>query len=366
MAENTPSSVVKQNFITALRQTPAGIAGFLTAAIPTPPPCSVPTDVDAAIIANGVCAAYVLDLFRPFAGVTPVELLLRIGQHNSVLESALLAGMEYLAETDAVKDFAVIEPAKNGVFLPGDVRLQAKVKTGTLQQVAVECGERVAAMEYDRENNVFWGYLRLEDLGPATLTFTGLFSDDTTVTVDVAITISETPEEEPADPEESDWWPVEMAKEAFDQVYTYVTKGGLLGLVAGKVAAEITESDMARAKTLMEQAATAAAKVKLAAKKAVTGLATSALDTALDAIAMLLGRSREMGDPVTVAVSLNEMLAALGTLKSATDSTYSIGYQMYMKLNPHPSSGYTSCPGVLKGAKAAMLEKYGEGTVIEW
>lgn len=202
---DTPGSAVKQSFITALRDTPAGIAGFLTAAIPEPPECSEPTGVDDAIVVNGLCAFYVLELFRAFAGVTPVELLLRIGQHNSVMESALLAGLQYLAESQAAPEFEIVEPTAGQVLLPGELRITARSKNETvIKSLAGTLGEKTFQMK--AVEGVWRQYVTVSD-GEQTLTLTATFAagDPLSQTVNFLVSAepveSEDPEEDPIEPE---------------------------------------------------------------------------------------------------------------------------------------------------------------------
>jgi len=364
---------IKDDFIAEiLADLPEGIRDYLDAEVPEPPEVSMPTDVDSAILVNGVCAWYVLELFRPLAGLKLVQIPMFLGQLNTVNGGMLLASLEYDETSQAEQNFKVIQPQEGGTYYPGNVRLQAQCQNGNLIQIAVEMGDQLTAMDYDEDNGVFWGYVRAEDLGPYTITFTGLFEDDSTQEITVTITISDTvdpenPENDPEDPDGGDWWAVEMAKKTFDKAYTWVTKGGVIGIIAGKVADEITESDNEQVKAMTEQATNAAQAVVGAAKKVVQTVAetmvNNAINKILDMIEQIGTRDLSRGDPVVVGMDFDELVASLGELKSSVDGMYSDAYQRYMKLNQHPSTGYTSCPEVLTGAKEAMNEKYGPGTV---
>lgn len=182
---------LKQQFIEAVRATPDGIVDFLTTAIPAPPSISTPADVDAAIIANGVAAKFVCDLFQPFAGLTPVELLLRIGQHNSVLESAMIAGLEYITETEEVNDLEILAPEDGATLKPGDVLLMAQAKNGTLIQCAVEIEGHAPISLEANDDGTFEGYITIEDEGEYTANFSGLFEKDKTATASCTFTIAE-------------------------------------------------------------------------------------------------------------------------------------------------------------------------------
>ena len=106
---------LKQAFIDALAETPAGIADFLTTPIPEFQDISFPQDKDGAIIANGQLAANVNTLLQAFSGLTLVELLLRIGQHNPVPQGILLALLEYVEGAQDTK-MTFIAPVPGGVY----------------------------------------------------------------------------------------------------------------------------------------------------------------------------------------------------------------------------------------------------------
>jgi hypothetical protein len=191
----------KDQLITALRATPAGIAEFLQTPLPEPPACSLPSDVDAAIIANGICAYFVLEMFRAFAGLTPVEVLLRIGQHNSVMETMTLAGLEYLADSSAEAYQVTIQaPTAGGTYWPGLLRIHAAGVNGTpsAMYAVIGAGEPMTLTDPDNDG-VFTGGQYCE-AGEHTLTVTGLFPGDTSVTATVTITVTADEAEEPAPP----------------------------------------------------------------------------------------------------------------------------------------------------------------------
>lgn len=94
---------------------PEGVLGLLEVAIPEAPSVTI-SDVDSAIIAQGILAKYLLDLFDTFRGLTPIELLLRIGQKNATLQSALLAGIEYNPKKSF--EFSILSPQKEGFYFP--------------------------------------------------------------------------------------------------------------------------------------------------------------------------------------------------------------------------------------------------------
>lgn len=104
----------KEDFLSALNESlPKGVSGFLDREIPDAPEVVVDS-VDSAIIASGILSKYLLDLFHAFGGLTPVELLLRIGQKNATLQAALLAGLEYFKKDN--HEFSIISPTETGIY----------------------------------------------------------------------------------------------------------------------------------------------------------------------------------------------------------------------------------------------------------
>jgi uncharacterized membrane protein YgcG len=212
---------LKQTFITAVRTTPAGIAGFLTTPIPEPPTISQPADVDAAIIVNGVCAWFILELFRPFAGLTPVELLLRIGQHNSVLESAMLAGLEYLEDTQAAQEFEIVEPTEGTAYSAGDFRVTARPKSNTIiKGLSGAVGAKTFVLK--ESEGVWQAWVIIADAGDYTMTLTATFETGDPVSKSVNFQVITNPEEEPRPPEGVDEPAVTQHETDVDDTYRKV------------------------------------------------------------------------------------------------------------------------------------------------
>ena len=199
---------LKQAFLEAVRTTPDGISGFLTAVIPTPPDIPYPETVNGAIIVNGICAKYIMDLFAPFAGLTPIELLLRIGQHNSVLESAMLAGLEYITGASDEGSLSVLHPAGQGPYSPGKILFRATGSNATLRSCSCKVDPGGTIVLSNSGGGTFDGYLDLT-VGWYRAWFAGTFEDNTTDSATVSFSISDTteppgpepPEPEPPEPE---------------------------------------------------------------------------------------------------------------------------------------------------------------------
>lgn len=97
---------LKDEFLKALDEAlPVGILGCIDARIPPAPSVTV-TDVNSAIFAMGVLSQYLCDLCREFLGLTPVELLLRIGQRNATLQAMLLLSLEFIGS----QSFKILAP----------------------------------------------------------------------------------------------------------------------------------------------------------------------------------------------------------------------------------------------------------------
>lgn len=100
---------VKDEFIASWNDMlPAGVLNLAETALPAAPGIETPIDVDSAIIAQGILAKYLLDVFAVFEGFTPVDLILHIGQRNAVNKAILLAGLE-LSKEDAEKHEIAID-----------------------------------------------------------------------------------------------------------------------------------------------------------------------------------------------------------------------------------------------------------------
>jgi hypothetical protein len=192
------AGALKQTFIEAVRLTPDGIVDFLATPLPAAPTISTPADADAAILASGILSKYLLDLFATFEGLTPIELLLRIGQHNSVLESAMLAGLEYIEGADSAEnDITVLEPQDGVSYTPGEMRFIAKVANGFCIGMTLTLGADPIKMV--STDDVFTQFVNME-VGDYTATFDASFEDTTTQTASVHFTVAEYDPENPPEP----------------------------------------------------------------------------------------------------------------------------------------------------------------------
>lgn len=349
---------LKTQFIEAVRLTPDGIQDFLTTALPTAPTISTPSDVDSAIIANGVLAKFILDACAPFGGLTPVELLLRIGQHNNVLETAMLAGLEYLGEAaggDAAVDFTIVEPEAGGAYLPGSLRLTAQVDNGSILQIAVEVGTEEPVSLASDDGVSFYGFVRLEEVGEYTATFTALFEDESTQSASVTFTMSTDPGA--GNPDGSDLNALDTAMQILQDLIDQATKnaeeaaytalGGAV-VAAGRQVIRIGDTVI---DWISDTASTNIEIIRDAFNLTMDELADWILG------ARSLSRSRTM--------NLDDLfMSHLAAMNSAGQTYHDAVVALYWQNNQHPAGGYTSCPEVLKDAGMVMNDKYGSGTVL--
>jgi hypothetical protein len=226
---------IKQDFIDAIRDTPAGIADFLTTAIPSLAATSLPTDKDSSILAQGVLAHNLNTILLLFIGLTPVEMVLRVGQHSNVSEAILLSCLEYIEESQTQKDFEIVEP-KAGTYKPGDLRLIASSSSSHIKTLTVRVtrGSGIETIEVDLnpdyQGKTFVGFARLPDEGTASLDFAATFNDkDATIkTKSVSVTISATATDQPGGADKTAF---DTAIATFENAYNgaiKMTDGGTL------------------------------------------------------------------------------------------------------------------------------------------
>jgi hypothetical protein len=191
---------IKQDFIDAIRATPEGIASFLSTAIPTLAATNLPTDKDSSILTQGILAHNLNTILMLFVGLTPVEMVLRVGQHSNVSEALLLSCLEYIQESESQKDFTIDEPAGGKSYKPGDLRLIASstsshIKTLTVQVTRGSGIEPLSVeLQPDYQGKKFFGFARCPDEGEVSLSFAATFNDkDATIkTKSISVTISAT------------------------------------------------------------------------------------------------------------------------------------------------------------------------------
>lgn len=104
-------SDVKREFLEALNtDLPNGIGALLLNEIPSCP--DAPATVEDAIIAEGQLSLYLIAILNAFVGLTPVDLLLHVGQKNATLQGILLSSLE-LVNAANPHDFEIFSPNPN-------------------------------------------------------------------------------------------------------------------------------------------------------------------------------------------------------------------------------------------------------------
>lgn len=104
---------LKEDFLGLIDEVPEGISDK-NYPIPTLPVIGWPEDEEAAIIAQGQLASNINVILKTFEGLTPVELLLRVGQRSNVMKGLLLACLEYLGSSEF--EFEVTAPIDGHVY----------------------------------------------------------------------------------------------------------------------------------------------------------------------------------------------------------------------------------------------------------
>jgi hypothetical protein len=138
---------IKQDFIDAIRDTPDGIKSFLSVAIPSLAPTTLPTDKDSSQLAQGILAHNLNTILLLLVGFTPVEFGLRIGQHSNVSEAILLSCLEYIEESQTQKDFTIKEPVAGTTYAQGDIRVVISSKSKNIASVAVTASDEFQVIQ---------------------------------------------------------------------------------------------------------------------------------------------------------------------------------------------------------------------------
>ncbi len=213
---------IKADFIDALRDTPDGIKNFLLTPIPEPPDVDYPTTKDESVVVQGVLAAYVLKFFKPFAGFTPVEAVLHVGQHSNPLEAITLSILEYLQESNSQKDFTILEPTAGKTYTPGDVRVAISSKDSSISSAVVSIAGGETPLSPNEDGSIYFGYVRCSEPNTYTVDISVKFNDKagTVKTGQVVIQVdikANTPEAIP--PEGEDLTSFDTALSVLDDYY---------------------------------------------------------------------------------------------------------------------------------------------------
>lgn len=177
---------VKSDLIEKLRETPGGVLNFLLTPLIEAPGQEYPTTKDDAIIVQGVLAAFLLNALKPFAGLTPIEMIMRVGQHSNPLETITLSILEYIDASNAEKAFTIEEPTEGQSLAAGDIRIivKAKGKISSIQALTnVGAGYDPQTPETQitdltsTDGEAFYGYIRIDHNGSYTTVVTATYDD---------------------------------------------------------------------------------------------------------------------------------------------------------------------------------------------
>ena len=121
---------LKSMFLNSLNVVPTAVLDFVDTPIPDFIETSEPTTVDEAIVTQGILAHNLNDLLMAYSGLPVVDLILRVGQRNTVLQSLLLACLEYRSP-DIAGEFEIVQPENDSWYYDGEeITFQANVTEG--------------------------------------------------------------------------------------------------------------------------------------------------------------------------------------------------------------------------------------------
>lgn len=137
---------------------PAGVLNFLLTECPAVDAISTPSDVESAIIAQGTFCANMNKYLAAFAGLTPIELFLRIGQKSSTLQEIALAGI-VLAKDVKMHTFNVSSPQEGMVYSAGEQAFYIFIENGvdSVNAATVVLNENIyyPLAQHERVQNIY-------------------------------------------------------------------------------------------------------------------------------------------------------------------------------------------------------------------
>ena len=334
----------KDELIQTLSALPSGLQNFLTIGIPTAPTISLPSDVDAAIIANGIASKYVLDLFNAYAGLFLAALPLHVGQENDWLRAGVLSGLESGSlngaddDDDETGNLVIVEPSSGAAYKPGDLRVQVKGKNAVLQSASATIEGKMGQLSAGQ--GCFWGIVCIPEDGEYTMDVLGSFEGDGPIqSASVSFSIDEEADNEPDG----------------DDLKALDTAIGVVKDAARQLLSAASDAARNAAIPLLE----AAANKVLNVGKGVVDRLPNSLQQLYDRIRGNLNRllgSRGL-------VIEDDLLEIIGDVQADLNTYCAAIVAEWEREHPHPSSGYAYSPQALRGAARAMNAKYGPGTV---
>lgn len=120
----------KEAYLQALKTLPEDTQEYLEVPIPTMQAGVWPIeDTETAIIMQGILAYNLNVILTVFAGLRPLEILLRIGQFNPSIIGLYLSALEVL-NTDELHTMEILAPTDGASLDPGDYTFQARITGG--------------------------------------------------------------------------------------------------------------------------------------------------------------------------------------------------------------------------------------------
>jgi len=184
----------KEDFVSEFfTDLPEGVRDFVNTEIPALQPTSSPSDVDGAIIAQGILAHNLNEILRAFQGMTLAAIPLYIGQLNTVNQGLLCAALEFVGGSG---DLKIIAPVDSGTYLGFfGVRegewYSAQVLRGVITSISclLDDGEAFDLTE-DTENPGIWKAEWPTAMGDHSVVFNAAYSDKTTTTETSSFSVS--------------------------------------------------------------------------------------------------------------------------------------------------------------------------------
>lgn len=175
---------------------PAGIKDHLETPIPAFVATTSPTDVDSAIIVQGILAHNLNEVGRAFEGLTLAAIPMYIAQLNTVNQGMLLSALEFIGGSG---DFRIISPTAGGSY-PGFFGVRegewyaVEIIRGDVAGVSCQIAENDAFdLTESEETPGVWLAEWPTAIGYHNATFTVTFADDSTATKSASFTVQAYP-----------------------------------------------------------------------------------------------------------------------------------------------------------------------------
>ena len=150
-----------------LKELPPGFTDVLGATMPVLADIAVPADVDAAIIAQGLLANYLIEIFNRLGGLELLEVPLRIGEFVPALHAMAAVGLEFVGAKDG-GEITMIIPTNGAVYYGALTEVRCEVSN--VSGVTVDDGNET--FDLSQESGDVWGGLWPFAIGSHSITVT--------------------------------------------------------------------------------------------------------------------------------------------------------------------------------------------------